>query len=993
MTYDLEYLKNLGFKDPSKFNYNGKTWSAWYHANFDKYLIQNKTDGTKSTTIATWINNIYHGQTPQPIYTTKDKTAVQTTLTYNDYKSCLISEKLNETFLNSLEIESFYEVYQTHPNISTFDFSFCNGKFHLNNMYGKRHILFFDTGEAFYGKYKFNTQSGWLNIKGTKNLGAFFKAKKASRTLILSEGLKDGINANLAFPTADILVTDSKNIPFKFKEHNVEPKQYQKIILVVDKDVTADEQLNLLYYLNANFYKKVYPIDWKRVPTTFGNDGFSLVSFGAKASDSQITDLTEWLKNLNFTLAKYQKSGLSTLKKIITPNSFYEFYIEKRVEELNKLFEKAVTTNNINAIRRVLKTKNLLGADIQKETEFLIRYEGRAENEQIINLNQNGRLSDFSTEILSSINSNQRTLLNAPTGTGKSYLVKKIFPKKYKNIVTISPLRMVTDEMSKDSIFKNVQTIEDLNAPYISITTDVFQNLSKKFVELFKRRIEQSEITIFDEQHIYKESENFREKVVRVYEYLLYKYKGKTLFMSGTPVIPQDIELNIITAKVPESAKKVIEYSKNGFEDEKEMIEHIKNELKDGSVMLYCNSKIKVNEVNSLLIKNKINSFSMTSIETKENNNLIKDKKIKFGNYVYISTTKATTGITIPNLKGIYQYGTIFTPNTFIQLLGRLRNGGFFFYIRPKFESRREHFIKNQAIGIVKGFQKLKVVKLSNSFKEEHFQKWLKNNFYLPFHQKGVEGFLNHFKEAIQVIEAKGLGQLTTDKNDFIFRGIGVINIEEVLDSVDSINFKKYIDGIMIDWINQNRVEMLNSIYNLSFKIKEVIYQKAITKMELITPIEKEQKKEKRKEINSQSKEFYEELRGKFQGCLAISTLKKNFSLGELSRLNEMDFDLEEINQFSKPKDKVVRLKAKLIPIDEILKIAREIIERDDFCEIKDLDNELQKVYIVNGRAKAVYFKFLIHIFQRQLSNSSEIKYIYRKTIKRKEFTHILVLK
>jgi len=841
-------------------------------------------------------------------------------------------------------------------------------------MYGKRHILFFDTGEAFYGKYKFNVNSGWLNIKGTKNLGALFKANKASRTLILCEGLKDGINANIAFPTADILVTDSKNIPFKFKEHHVEPKQYQKIILAVDRDVTADEQLNLLYYLNANFYKKVYPIDWKTI-------------------SDEITDLTEWLKSLNFSLAKYQKSGLSSLKKIITPNSFYEFYIEKRVEELNKLFEKAVTTNNINAIRRVLKTKNLLGADISKESEFLIRYEGRTKNEQIINLNENRRLSDFSTEIINSIHSNQRTLLNAPTGIGKSYLVKKIFPTKYKNIVTISPLRMVTDEMSEDSIFKNVQIIEDLNYPYISITTDVFHNLSSKFVELFKRRVEQSEITIFDEQHIYKESENFREKVVRVYEYLLYKHKGKTLFMSGTPVIPQDIELNIITAKVPNSAKATITYSKNGFENEKEMIAHIKNELKGGSVMLYCNSKIKVKEVNTLLIKNGINSFSMTSVETKENNKIIKDKKIKFGNYVYISTTKATTGITIPNLKGIYQYGTIFTPNTFIQLLGRLRNGGFFFYIRPKFESRREYFVKNQAIGIVKGFQKLDVVKLSNSFKEDNFQKWLKNNFYLPFHQKGVKGFLNHFKEAIQVIEAKGLGQLTIDKDDFIFRGINVVNVEEVFDSADSINFKKYIDGVMIDWINQNKVEMLNNIYNLSFHIKEVVYQKTITKMELITPIEKEQKKEKRKEINSQSKEFYEELQGKFQWCLAISTLKKNFSLGELSRLNEMSFDLEEINQFSKPKDRVVRLKARLIPIDEILKITREIIERDGLCLIKDLDNELQKVYIVNGRVKAVYFGFLLNIFRNELSKNLDIKYINRKQIGKERVFNFLVLK
>jgi len=118
----------------------------------------------------------------------------------------------------------------------------------------------------------------------------------------------------------------------------------------------------------------------------------------------------------------------------------------------------------------------------------------------------------------------------------------------------------------------------------------------------------------------------------------------------------------------------------------------------------------------------------------------------------------------------------------------------------------------------------------------------------------------------------------------------------------------------------------------------------------------------------------------------------RGVGLGELSRLNEMDFDLEEINQFSKPKDKVVRLKARLIPIYEILKIAIEIIKRDGFCEIKDLDNELQKVYIVNSRAEGVYLRFLVDIFRDGLSNNFEIEYIHRKWIGKKKVTNILVL-
>jgi len=109
--------------------------------------------------------------------------------------------------------------------------------------------------------------------------------------------------------------------------------------------------------------------------------------------------------------------------------------------------------------------------------------------------------------------------------------------------------------------------------------------------------------------------------------------------------------------------------------------------------------------------------------------------------------------------------------------------------------------------------------------------------------------------------------------------------------------------------------------------------------------------------------------------------------------LNEMDFDLEEIKKIKHPYDKVILLKSKLIDMDTILKIARDIIKRDGFCLLKDLDDELQKVYIVNGRTKTVYLKFLLDIFRDELSNSSEIEYINRKWIGKKKATNILVLK
>jgi len=535
-------------------------------------------------------------------------------------------------------------------------------------------------------------------------------------------------------------------------------------------------------------------------------------SIGDKLTiDKPIKDLSNWIGSLDFSLSKLKKNGLSSLKKILSTQNVNEVYIEQRIKELEQNSKWAIETSNLNLIRRVIKTKNIFGADISKEAEFLIQKESRAKDDKIINLNENKRLSDFSNEIISNINLHNKTLLNAPTGTGKSH--------------------------------------RDSSKP-------------------------------------------------------LPKYNH---YLAST-------------------------------------------------------------------------------------NSNRKEKKIKAGNYAYISTTKATTGITIKNLKGIYQYGTIYSSNTFIQLLGRLRNGGFYIYIRPKFESRREHFLQNQIIGMVKGFQQLGVTKLSESFEGEVFQKWLNSRFTLPFHQNDLKGFLKVFQEPLRIIEANGLGQLSQERDDYIFRGLGFKNVEEIFESTDNISFKKYIDRVIIDWINNNGVEMLNDIYNLSFLINDATIRTKIKGVELITPKDKEIKRERRKEVTTQNREFYKGLEGKFQGCLAISTLKKGFSLGELGRLNEMDIDLEKLKNIAKNIDKMVFLKTQLIPKDDIFEITERIINQKGFCLVKELDSELQKEYIVNSRTKNVYSRFLIDLFQNKFFNNSNLQYNDRKEIEGKRYRNTITI-
>ncbi len=150
-------------------------------------------------------------------------------------------------------------------------------------------------------------------------------------------------------------------------------------------------------------------------------------------------------------------------------------------------------------------------------------------------------------------------------------------------------------------------------------------------------------------------------------------------------------------------------------------------------------------------------------------------------------------------MRGIYQYGTVYNANSFIQLLGRLRDGGFFYYIKPKFEHQQEKFVRNQAIGLVRGFKKLKVHKLSQSFNSSKFKNWIKNRFHIPSHQRDLSGFMTHFRDALQVIEAKGLGKFNMERDDFIFSALAVNNvddIEELFENLDKVNFEKYVDRV-----------------------------------------------------------------------------------------------------------------------------------------------------------------------------------------------------
>jgi hypothetical protein len=728
-------------------------------------------------------------------------------------------------------------------------------------------------------------------------------------------------------------------------------------------------------------FKKTKYIDWQKIKE------------GKDITDFIQSDIVPKLK----TKRDRTRKALSLLKKVLHKNSFETEYNKLRAKESEKTLKIAIESDNKQMVMRAIKTLNMFDGDMTEGVKYYLKKQNKtkSENNLIIPLGADNRLSTHTDKIVTTLDATGKLFLNAPTGTGKSYTSLIELPKRYKNIIIVSPLRMVTNEHgAKNTPYTNVQfddkfeAVEaDLNSSYIAVTTDAFVKLQARYKESFKQRLQDADLIIFDEQHLYYDSLGFRdETVVKCYEYLLYQHKGKTLFMSGTPILPKDIKVSLITAKVLEENKEQINFYYNPFDDIKQIKDSINQELKNGSILIYVNSRAKVSELQKLLESDTIKVLSITSYEYKYQDKIVDDKILNqdLGNIVYISTTKATTGVNFKHLKAIYQYGTPYTPNTFIQLVARLRSGGKYFIIEPQFAQQKEQYNAKRAIGLSLAFQRQQIIKLSDSYNSDTFQKWIKNFVLLSHNNKNLKGFFKTYKKAFQLIEAKGLGKFNETNDDFIFSGHNVKNIDDLFSFDDENEFRKFIEQIIIDWTVKNNVELLNKYYNLSYRITNATYQISESKHYLITEEDRTQKKEDRKEIRDEIKELHKKIDKKFEDIeITAKYLKKNnFSDAELSKLNDIKIHIDKVKEIKDKRDRATALKFHLIPTSAIFKVAHELIIKKDYITVKELDSVLQSVFITNARKKHPYESLLLDAFTSEIFNNSYLKFTKKKKVK-----------
>jgi len=1014
--YDITNL--LDYPKREAFNFEGIEYNTFFAQDKTTLLINTFKDGSfKAQKLTSFIYSLNKrlGRENHPTPTPQAKPQPQ--VKYDPLptaKKITDPKELSPQFLETMQLSKlFKDDYENHPNI----------KYFSDEIEGKKishEVLYFTDGTRHNARFKWNgnfNYKGWSTFeieRGFESIGAYLKgANKSRTTLILCEGLKDAINANIALPQCDILATDSKHIKLHFSHLD---QDYKTVILFQDKELNSKDIINLFQELQGEDRKllnKVYYVDTNKLP----ND---------------TKDITDYLQSLNMTTKGIKRNALKEIKKVLHSERVKQLENSIEIDEkINPLIENAKRFNNLSMFKELVQKKLKLSGDITEDIKYYIQLQVTPPtSHKLINLNSSKYLGDVTGQIIEEFKAHNKIILGSPTGTGKSTFTKENLTAHYKNMIIIAPLKKVAGELSETDK-ANITHIENnekldyvmanIHSPYVSITTDTLYNLlnNKMTQDELKERLAKCELIVFDEQHIVHQSHNFRGKVVAINDFLRDSYNGKVLSMSGTPIYSDLPNFHPILCRLDKRYFSKISYYLDPFRDEKELLENIKEELKNGNVLLYSKSRKQAELIQNYLTENKIKTLLVTSRGNKKNidNTLIdiEDGEINNikENIAIISTTRATTGANFKNLSVIYQFGSSYDPHTFIQLMARIRGNGKYYFIKTAGDKAQDESLMNKAINILNIAKKFNLRKTSDLFSDATKQAYIKKNIELPYQEQNHEAFLRTYKRALQMIASESIGKETQDKTDFEFTNrldeIEEKSLTNIFKGGDSAEFTKYIEREMIDFLQKKgNIEILNNAYNLSFEIvhqnRELNYSDAISK-EFITEDDQSEKQLKAEERKEKQDKFLNELELKFSWLLNAKNSKKflnpnkgGFSTGEATTLlNDNRLNNEKVQKIiltpDTDKGKFTRLKFFLIGKDVIISKIFEAIKIKEFVTVNELSNILeQEVRLTMKKGKAPFSQFLKDFLEDEKITKNGLEFYNRKKIKGRDENSVITL-
>lgn len=909
---------------------------------------------------------------------------------YSKYLTECVKESDLPLLTDCLGVDSFKADYLVHENIK---------RFNIGSFYGgtSEYTLVLSFRNNTRDEYNIiDLNNNLRNIKGTKKgNGAFIKSKldKVS-TLIITDSLIHAVNASIAFEKADILSTTSSIDTLKFND--IEFKKYRSIILSIDRQNT-----DYTHFLNANYLPKPA---LKKIRTI----NYSMSEYHHLKN---LSDIVSSIATTHNTKRLRLREGIKMLKNLCKDNNFILTYMKEQVEKALERFRELkieplgmdiTKVELLNIIEKILLNCGNANSVIEHYINLYTNIPMDSSCKHDILLNSGEFLTTYNNHVQKILGFfspyRKHVFLSAPTGTGKTHLLyNNLFLNSVKRVLAIVAYRDVVNEIGANGYSDiRVSDTKDrimrlLKNDRVVMTTDTFVFLLSNHKEVFLRYIKKLGMIAFDEQHLYYDSLGFRDTtVVRCYDYLINQSEINVLFMSGTPILPTDNSMiALITVRRKEEDKHIVNAYINTLESISEVKESLEKQLEKGAVLFYCSSVAKSEEVFNLFVNkrydtilinrhgyyiNKIsNEYRYSDIETVSN-------RAKTTTVLYVATTKATTGVNFQNLKTIYQYGTSYTPNTLVQLIARMRNGGDFFMITPKHESNRLEYRSHTAKALTTKLLDSKVSTLSDAILKDDFKKWFKEYVSSSVDILKPKEFISRFNNAFKLMHSIGIGVLSPDRSEFTMNiNTTYKDIKTAFDADDINQRRKYIERLAIDSLVARDIEALNRVYNLSFIIKrnklddEFLIEKA--KLRLITEEEAEAKKAKRSEELEAKELKIKEINRKLDEIgLSVKDLGKNdFTEDEILKLRDFK-SFEKVNFIEDKEGKIMALKFHITPRKTILKEIYDSMQGNSWITVREVSKSFRSKF-VSKRQSNPFSKLIIELLTSEFFIHRPFKY------------------
>jgi hypothetical protein len=1071
---DLASL-NQDFKKET-FYYNDSKYSTYYHQNDKTPQIRNLTNDGKGIKYSSFMYSVraeLKVEQPTEFKEIEKAPSIPSTIDkLTDISRYIteVKEELSQPFLELMQLP-FKDEYQNHPNIKLLDFKALNSDhvqaYKIDKVIP---ILHFQNEDSANVRYKWNGNKkidGWYTLSDINSRGAFIEASGKASTLVMLEGLKDGINGNIVVgQNCDILIVDSKTSTIDFKLiPNFTPKKYTTILFIQDKGVTEKQMLKMIQGVAgekkalSNSIEQGIGIgavitDHKEVLKFYEKIRF----YNAENYTEKITDFTDIMESFNLTNAKLKRTALKLLKDNCSKERFINIYNREEIKLIDSYLDIYMNTSNIEKFMYYTLKKISLGGDIEREFKYYMsRLVEPPKDHSILHLDKSKFLSLKSQEIADFFKTNSHVLIGSPTGTGKSNVVQGIVKKEFlkednkaikstdeikqllkeqgkdftiesvlkeglplffKNIIFIVPLVDLAVEAGQHPLFTHVEGTNrhgelgaNLSQNCIVVTTDTFDSLRTVPLtkDMMAQRIKEAELIVFDEQHYPHSAEGFRGLVTSSYKYLE-RYKGNVLYLSGTPIFAEASHAHAVVTKLSREFISKIDFYIDPFKDEEETLQSMKDNLEKGSILFYCKSTDEASRVHNVLHDGGYEVVKIISKEYFRNGKEITKEEVAQlkGKIAYVATTKITTGANLDQLIAIYQHGTAFDPFTFVQLTARLRGDGKYYLIKVKNDRAKSDNIQNKAIFLCNMAKKFNIHKMSDIWENKDFKKFIKKNVELPYGKNNLKGFLNIYRDSIQLIQSEILGASPKDGSDFEFlnspkkhhndepilkvHGLDENQIKKKFLGADSVNYRKFFERKIIDSITQNRkVEILNDVFELSFDYvirNDLTWSEAVGK-KFITEDDEAKRVAKKEEKETIQDEFEAKLNEKFKDIISVDLLKKHMNGTALNKLlNDEKLDRErDKKKLKETKAKAVinntgakpiitALHCYLINPKQIIKIIIIDIKENGHTTLKRVSELIeQKDYLSTKKSKDIFVTFLRDFFIDETFDKEDLEY------------------